>query len=384
MLYESSPPRSRRRLIVPVVLAAAIAATAGVLVAKRGTSAPSVETPVAVRTAEVVRTDLSATRSLTGTLGFGAAEPLKGTRAGMVTWLPRPGAAISRGGQVFRVDDQPVQLFYGQVPLYRDLERTGTVGRDVRVVATNLKKLGYAIGTQPSPGTTVTQAPPSPAPAPGTSAPAATRVAVRKGEGVLTLALLAAIKRWQRDAHLPETGRISVGDVVVLPGPVRVESITAQRGDDAAAPLMTVTPTAKVITVSAEPSETGAIRRGDPVTVVLPGDKSVPGSVAAIGTALRTDEEPGVPKRVITVTVDEEKSLSGIDAADVRVDLPGETHRDVLAVPVGALVALSEGGYAVQAPGGGLIAVTIGMFDKGLVEVSGDGLTEGTVVVTTS
>ncbi|WP_236584086.1 hypothetical protein [Streptomyces sp. MBT53] len=49
-----------------------------------------------------------------------------------------------------------------------------------------------------------------------------------------------------------------------------------------------------------------------------------------------------------------------------------------------ALVALREGGYAVQRPDGTLIAVATGMFAGGLVEVSGTGLTAGTKVVTAS
>jgi hypothetical protein len=56
----------------------------------------------------------------------------------------------------------------------------------------------------------------------------------------------------------------------------------------------------------------------------------------------------------------------------------------VLAVPVGALVALSEGGYAVQLTGNRLVAVETGMFAKGMVEVTGDGIAEGDEVVTTS
>ena len=52
--------------------------------------------------------------------------------------------------------------------------------------------------------------------------------------------------------------------------------------------------------------------------------------------------------------------------------------------PVGALVALSEGGYAVQRADAGLVAVDTGMFAKGLVEITGAGLDEGMTVVTTS
>jgi hypothetical protein len=66
------------------------------------------------------------------------------------------------------------------------------------------------------------------------------------------------------------------------------------------------------------------------------------------------------------------------------VQFVAETHKGVLAVPVGALLALREGGYAVQIQNGNLVAVKLGLFTKGLVEISGDGIVEGTRVVTTS
>jgi multidrug efflux pump subunit AcrA (membrane-fusion protein) len=55
-------------------------------------------------------------------------------------------------------------------------------------------------------------------------------------------------------------------------------------------------------------------------------------------------------------------------------------HRDVLAVPVGALLALAQGGYAVAVESRGtrtLIAVTPGIFDGSLVEVTSSGLRPG-------
>jgi hypothetical protein len=56
----------------------------------------------------------------------------------------------------------------------------------------------------------------------------------------------------------------------------------------------------------------------------------------------------------------------------------------VLAVPVGALLALSGGGYALQRPDGALIAVRTGLFAGGMVQVSGSGLTAGLHVDTAS
>lgn len=76
--------------------------------------------------------------------------------------------------------------------------------------------------------------------------------------------------------------------------------------------------------------------------------------------------------------------VAKLDAAAVQVRFTTSVHKDVLAVPVGALVALREGGHALQLPDGGLVAVETGMFARGLVEISGTGVTEGLDVVTAS
>jgi hypothetical protein len=81
---------------------------------------------------------------------------VKGRGAGTVTWLPQPGASVRRGKQLYRVDDEPVPLFYGALPLYRPLDEPGMIGRDVRVLARNLAALGYAVGDQPGTGERVT------------------------------------------------------------------------------------------------------------------------------------------------------------------------------------------------------------------------------------
>jgi hypothetical protein len=52
-------------------------------------------------------------------------------------------------------------------------------------------------------------------------------------------------------------------------------------------------------------------------------------------------------------------------------------------VPVGALLALAEGGYGVQVVDGSTtryLPVSTGMFGNGLVEISGDGVREGMTV----
>lgn len=452
----TGPPRRRRplRWLVAGLLAAALAGGAAVLVVRHRSAAPPAgPAPLAVETAAVERRTLTTTRSLTGRIGFGAARPLAGHREATVTWLPPAGATIKRGKQLFRADDRPVLLFYGGMPLYRDITGTNLIGRDVRIIADNLTTLGYGIGRQPSPGEWITQPAPS---APGSGSNAGSgdgsnagegsgsgseagsgshegsgdhaegtpgggeavggagetgageaagatgrtgagsavadkkdktaSVRLREGEGVLTARLRSAIMRWQTDNGLPATGTIAVGDVEVQSGAVRVESVAVQPGSPANAELMAVTSTRKVVTVDAELADAASIRRGDKVEVVLPAERTVKGRVLSVGRTLAQPGDAigsGPPTLAVTITADDPASLADLDAADVEVAFAGKTAADVLAVPVEALVALTEGGYAVQGPGG-LVAVRTGMFADGWVEVDGAGLTEGVGVVVAS
>ena len=70
-------------------------------------------------------------------------------------------------------------------------------------------------------------------------------------------------------------------------------------------------------------------------------------------------------------------------SAPVDVTLVSAQAHDVLSVPVAALVALAEGGYGVQVVEGSstrYVAVKTGMFASGRVEITGDGIAEGTLV----
>jgi hypothetical protein len=358
------------------------AGTAGFLRLSDRTGPPTAPAAAsgAVQTAEVVRMDISSGKPLQGTIGYGTARSLKAPGEGVVTWLPTADSTIKRGRQVYRVDDRPVPLFYGKVPLYRTLDHLAMVGRDVRVVADNLRAFGYSIGSQPRPGSVVAQSA-----GPGVSAAPRT---VHSGEAVVTERLIKAIKAWQHDLQLPETGHVGRGDVVVQAAAIRVASLTAQVGDVTGGELMTVTATTKVISVPAEVGDAGSVQRGDTVNVGLPDGTRKPAEVVSVGTAVATGtgapDPQDRPKLMITLRLATAADAAKIDAADVQVDFVTELHRHILAVPVGALLALSEGGYAVQVSGGGLVPVQTGIIAKGMAEVKGSGLAEGALVVTTS
>ncbi|SDS72476.1 hypothetical protein [Actinoplanes derwentensis] len=375
---HDAPPRFRRRLAAGIAILVAGAA----FLAVRQSSTRPPETPPTAATATTVklaRRDLNTSKTMTGTIGYGTPRALAGHREATVTWLPEAGAQIRRGRQLYRADDRPVPLFYGEMPLYRTLTGEGLVGRDVRIIAENLTALGYPIGPQPSPGERVR--PPSQT-ASAAAAVRPPRVTVRSDEGVLTARMIKAIKKWQEDLGLPVTGAVAVGDVEILSGAVRVDSVFVQPGASANGPLMSVTPTRKVITVAAELAESASIERGAKVTVTLPDDKSTPGRVLSVGRALSTPEGSvgsEAPSLSVTVIVNNPAAISKIDSADVQVGFAGEIRTDVLAAPVEALIALSEGGYAVQTPTG-LVAVTTGMFAQGWVEIAGPALAEDTEV----
>ncbi|WP_037863769.1 hypothetical protein [Streptomyces sp. NRRL S-340] len=322
--------------------------------------------PAPSHTATVTRTDLSDSRTLPGTLGYGKPRVLKGTGQGTVTEVPKPGARAARGTALYRIDDRPVPVFFGDTPFFRTLDKTGVRGHDVSVLADNLVALGYDIGS------------------------AATAQSGAGDDGALfTPALAAALKRWQHDTGQQATGTLVPGRAVVLPGAVRVDTVQAQPGDPADSPLFAYTAAAKAVTVPVAATDVGTVKAGTRAGITLPDGRTIRGRVTALGRTAQGGTEGGQPQTGpatldVTVVPDRAKDVQSLDAAAVQVRFDTVTRKGVLAVPVSALVALKEGGYALQRPDGTLVAVTTGMFAGGQVEVSGQGVTEGSKVVTAS
>jgi hypothetical protein len=370
---DSSLPAVPRKTVVAVVLVLTVLVVGGVAVAlaARGNSRhASASAAPPVQTAKVARTDLSDSQTLDGTLGFGPEQTVKGTGSGTVTQLPAVGATATRGKALYWVDDRPVPVFFGGTPLFRPLDKAGIRGSDVKLVLDNLKALGYRTGVQPPPptGGAKTGAPP---------------------QATLTPDLVAALKKWQAEAGLDPTGTLGPGQVAVLPGEMRVSAVKAHPGDEATSELLALTSTTKLITVPVEATQLATIATGLAVTVTLPSAKEIAAQVTSISQTVQSGApgapgQSGPPKVDVIVSPSNAADVANLDAAPVQVRYATTTHKGILAVPVGALVALREGGYALQRRDGTLIAVETGMFAKGLVEVSGTGVSEGLDVVTTS
>lgn len=365
------PRRRRRRLTVALAVLLTAGGAGGATAAwsaRQGGPQTAPEHPVRLDTVKVTRTDLSTDRTLPGTLGYGPLRTLKGTGPGVLTKLPSPGATAVRGKPLYRVNDQPVTVFLGDTPFFRALDKPGLRGRDVTVLADNLRALGYDIGH------TTNHAPTRYAP----------------GGTEFTVELSAALKRWQRDTGQEATGTLTPGRALVLPGPARVNSVTAIPGDPAEGEVLTYTTTAKSVAVNVDAAEVGALRTGQSVTITLPDSREIPGTVTSVagavqgGSAEDQTAQAGPPTVAVTVTPRHAADVKGLDSASVQVRFTATDRKGVLAVPVTALLALSEGGYALQRPDSTLVPVETGVFADGMVEVSGAGVSEGMTVVTAS
>ncbi|MDX8030531.1 HlyD family secretion protein [Lentzea sp. BCCO 10_0856] len=340
----------RNALIAATLLVVVV--TAVVLLVRGRPDEPAAAPPPASKTTTVQKGDLTNTRVLQANLGFGAARPVKGG-TGTVTKLPAAGQTTELGKELYRVDDQPVVVFFGATPLFRTLDTPGLKGSDVAVVMDNLAALGYQVGTRPRDA----------------------------AKAEFTPRVVEALKKWQKTLGVEQNGVLAPGRVLVLDRPMRVATVKAQLGAPAAEELFEVTPTTRLVTVQVPVTEAGALKAGLPLTIVRPDNREVPGKVTSVTTAPPA-ENGGGQKIDVVITPDNPADVADLDTAPVRLKITTESRTGVLTVPLAALVALKEGGYAVQLPAGGLKAVQTGLYSQDKVEISGDGITDGLEVVT--
>ena len=207
-----------------------------------------------------------------------------------------------------------------------------------------------------------------------------------EADGSWGTATTDAVLALQERHGLPETGRLELGRVVFLPGPRRVADVGAGLGAAAAAgPVLETTSTRPSVLVSLDAADQEVARRGMRVDVLLPDSRSVRGVVTDVGRVARAgaqQDESGDPTITVRVRLrDRDARRLHLDEAPVSVDMASERRRDVLSVPAAALIGVSGGGFAVQTPGGGQVAVEPGLFADGRVEIGGRGVREGLRIV---
>jgi peptidoglycan hydrolase-like protein with peptidoglycan-binding domain len=252
-------------------------------------------------------------------------------------------------------------LLRGGIPAFRDLSVVTDPGADIRQLEQALVELGYGSGI------TV--------------------------DTTFTRATARAVTAWEKALGRPGAdGVVTRGDVVFAPTDLRLAAVVTDLGTqvEAGDDVVEVTATAKVVTLPLSEDQVATIEAGMPVTVTLPDDKEAPGKITGVASEPTTvEDDEGNPLEVfpVTVALDDLALASAFDSGAVEVRVAHGGVEAAIAVPVVALVALSEGGYGLQvadtreATGYRLVPVEVGTIADDWAEVSGEGIEAGVDVV---
>ena len=284
---------------------------------------------------------------------------------------------------MYAVSGAPVVLLYGGIPAYQDLSE-GMTGTDVTELNNALVRLRLADRSALGP---------------------------RSGWDYYSAETAYAVGLLQARLGLTQTGVLSLGQAVFLPGPALITgwgTTTALGG--AAAPgtvVLTASSTTPEVTIALDPGQQGEVKAGDPVSITLPDGSVTPGlitqvtraatlpaastgstgSTGASGAAGGSGSGSGSSGATITVlaSLRHPRAAGQLNSAPVNVTITTGRVARALTVPVTALLAQTGGGYAVEITGPGrhhLVKVIPGLFDDaaGLVAVTGN-LTPGQHVV---
>lgn len=375
-LGDPEPTRRRRRRVRRVfasVFAVALVA-AGVAIAVTdsfGSAAPSdagvVDNADATSLATVSRQALSAETQVDATLGYAGIYTVVNPAQGTLTALPTVGQIVSQGQILYQVSTRPVVLLYGSTPAYRSLAEgaaaSDVTGPDVAELNADLVALGYVTGAELSPTS-----------------------------DEFNYWTKVGVEKLQASLGETQNGELALGQAVFVPSAARITTVTATLGAPAqpGQSVLTATSTTREVTIALDAAQQSEVKVGDKVSITLPNNRTTPGLVSDIGT-VATAPASGATNTSPTISVEviptDPAATGSLDQAPVEVSITTANVTSALVVPVDALLALANGGYAVEVVSltgiHSLVPVTLGLFDDadGLVQVMGSDLTAGQRVV---
>jgi peptidoglycan hydrolase-like protein with peptidoglycan-binding domain len=378
------------RLLGAAVVLVVIAAGGWWLTGSGAAAAPpagsetDAELAAARKTAAVQRETLTVTEDFDATLGYEDDYDVSGGLSGILTRTVPVGRIVKAGQWLYETNGRDrTSLMSGTRPAWRAMEAGVDNGADILQLEQNLKRLGFS-----RKGFTVD----------------------RHWDAYTT----AAVKRWQRKAGLTVDGTIELGEVVFLPEAIRITGIEAPVGSmvGQGGPVLSGTSTRRVVSLDIDVDDRALFEPGTAVQVELPDGTSVAGTVASLGRIAETssDQQGNTSTTLpVAITLDDPAAAGDLDQAAVTVTVVRSSRENVLTVPVNALLALREGGYAVEvvdeaasspapsaspaasgsngasdAPATHLVRVEPGLFDGGNVEISATGIEPGDLVVVPS
>ena len=282
------------------------------------TSAPAVTTS----TATVTFGDLASEREFRATVSFGDPWTLGIDRTGTVTAPVAAGTIIEHGDELVRIDERPVFLVEGTMPMYRTLERVDTRQRDE-----NNKRLTLLEGADVAQLQTFLL---------GAGHDDGGKL---EADSVFGSSTEKAVKAWQKASGLAETGRVSSGHIVFSPEPLRVS--TAIRTGSSFQSL-DVTRARALILVDTNNRDRGAISPGTAVTIVLPDGERVDGE------ATKQEQATGGDGSAVWRTTVDSPAILASEVGTATVEVIDVSVEDGVLIPASALLALAEGGFAVE------------------------------------
>ncbi|MGZ7000278.1 MAG: peptidoglycan-binding protein [Acidimicrobiia bacterium] len=382
---------TRRRVALGIAALVVVGGVVVAVVVGSGDSASSASKPKLRTTLQPVTTrTLTTTQDVTGTVGFGTQTPVRigatsaastsaastsssasrssaastgsstassssSSSGGIITGLPAVGTVVPLGGSLAEIDGAPSAfLMVGSRPMWRTLQAGVTDGPDVLQLEQSLAYLGY--------GNYFTM------------------------DSTFSSGTTSAIEAFQADRGVTRTGVLSSTDIVFLPGPSRVASQVATVGSTASGEILTVTGTTPLVHADLDSSLIADASVGAAVTLDLPDSTTVDGTILSIGAPTQSSSSAGSgsangngngSSTTTTAPMDiaTKADIGKFDGANVVVHLVTAEAKNALAVPVRSLLALAEGGYAVERVRAGthqLVKVTPGTFAGGFVQVTGD------------
>jgi hypothetical protein len=406
------PPGLRRRPRWKLVAAGAVVVVAAGAVAVAvinpfGGSTPAGHSLGATGLAPVAERPLSSQTTVPGTLGYagnynivvpsagsgqsspsgqGAAGTAPGSTGssgsgqsgGTFTWLPGIGRVVPDGHRLYSLSGSPVMLLYGSTPAYRSLS-LGMSGADVGDLNADLVAIGYA-----------------------------TKAELNPKSSYFSAATVTALEKLQAKLDLPQTGTLPLGQAVFLPRAARVTSVSATLGapDQPGAQVLQATSTKRQVVAQLDATQQADVKKGDQVTITLPSNQTTLGVVTSVGTVATApssgsgsgpgsssggSSNSGSSGTSATIQANikptDPAATGNLDQAPVQVTITTATAKHALVVPIDALLALPNGGYAVEVTAANgtrrLVPVSLGIFDDtdGLVQVFSSRLTPGQNVV---
>lgn len=356
-VMEASARPRRRRWPWIVTIGAVLAIGVGAAVAipriavadAKPTSAPGTK----VETEEVGRGDIVERVKTTGRLEYGGRRELTSALTGTVTSLAPVGEVVDRGGELARVDDRPIMLLRGSLPAWRGFEADMTDGRDVRQLEENLRDLGYF---------------------------------TREPDDRFDWDTNMAVRAWQEARGLPRTGELPWGSIVFSDQPLRIARHVASIGQPSGGAILGVSDTSKQVVLSLDPKLSDTAEVGAAASVTMPDGAQAEAHVARRDPTTSVKGEDGSTQNRVPVilTLDDPAASGDLSDATLPVELSRTLAKDVMRVPIMALLAGPDGTTLVEKEtktGTKRVAVTLGAFGDGVAEVAKGDIAAGDRVV---